>query len=113
MQKFFYEEINEWRLSKTHHLLKSTIQIGWPILKYLRVVANFLTYTGFIMVEGIDGLVQERRNSSALAIELRLSCINPSVWVCKTQNVQKHSLPGEIGDCPGCKKTPDWLAAAW
>ena len=25
----------------------------------------------------IDGLVQERRNSSALAMDLRLSCINP------------------------------------
>ena len=25
-----------------------------------------------------DGLVHERRNSSALAMELRLSCINPS-----------------------------------
>ena len=28
----------------------------------------------------IDGLVQERRNSSALAMELRLSCTNPSIW---------------------------------
>ena len=28
----------------------------------------------------IDGLMQERRNSSALAMELRLSCINPSRW---------------------------------
>ena len=28
----------------------------------------------------IDGLMQERRNSSALATELRLSCINPSVY---------------------------------
>ena len=28
----------------------------------------------------IDELVQERRNSSALAMELRLSCINPSKW---------------------------------
>ena len=28
----------------------------------------------------IDGLVQERCNSSALAIELRLSCTNPSIW---------------------------------
>ena len=27
----------------------------------------------------IDGLVQERRNSRALAMELRLSCTNPSV----------------------------------
>ena len=26
-----------------------------------------------------DGLVQERRNSSALALELRLSCTNPSM----------------------------------
>ena len=27
----------------------------------------------------IDGLVQERRNSSAIAMELRLSCTNPSI----------------------------------
>ena len=27
----------------------------------------------------LDGLVQERRNSIALAMELRLSCINPSI----------------------------------
>ena len=27
----------------------------------------------------IDGFVQERRNSSALAMELRLSCTNPSI----------------------------------
>ena len=29
----------------------------------------------------LDELVQERRNSSALAMELRLSCINPSKFV--------------------------------
>ena len=28
---------------------------------------------------GFDGLVQERRNSSALAVELCLSCTNPSI----------------------------------
>ena len=27
----------------------------------------------------IDGLVQERRNSIATALELRLSCTNPSI----------------------------------
>ena len=32
------------------------------------------------MHQYIDGLAQERRNSSALAMELRLSCINPSIW---------------------------------
>ena len=30
--------------------------------------------------ERIDGLVQERRNSIANALELRFSCTNPSVW---------------------------------
>ena len=29
--------------------------------------------------EYMDGLVQERRNSSALAMEFHLSCINPSI----------------------------------
>ena len=28
----------------------------------------------------IDGLVYERRNSVAIAMELRLSCTNPSIW---------------------------------
>ena len=28
----------------------------------------------------VDGLLQERRNSSALAMELRLSCTNQSMW---------------------------------
>ena len=28
----------------------------------------------------INGLVQGRRNSNALALELRLSCTNPSIW---------------------------------
>ena len=32
-----------------------------------------------VFVPHIDGLVQERRNSSVLAMELRLSCIDPSV----------------------------------
>ena len=29
----------------------------------------------------IDGLLQERRNSIANALELRLSCINPAIWL--------------------------------
>ena len=29
--------------------------------------------------DDFDGLLQERRNSSASAMELRLSCINPSI----------------------------------
>ena len=40
----------------------------------------------------IDGLVQEIRNSSALAMELRLSCINPSMF-CQISN-KRHALVG-------------------
>ena len=32
------------------------------------------------MVHAIDGLVQERRNSSALSMELRLSCTNSLIY---------------------------------
>ena len=31
-------------------------------------------------IDEFDGLVHERRNPSALTMELRLSCINPSSW---------------------------------
>ena len=37
----------------------------------------------------IDGLVQERCNSIALAMELRLSCTNPSIWGFKFMNMVK------------------------
>ena len=30
--------------------------------------------------DDIDGLAQERNNSSALAMELRLSCTDPLIW---------------------------------
>ena len=41
-----------------------------------------LEYSSFITrrVHHIDGLVQERRSSSALALELRLSCTKPSIY---------------------------------
>ena len=42
-------------------------------------------------IDRIDGLVQERRNSSALAMELHLSCINPSIW--SHHLVYKMGLP--------------------
>ena len=40
----------------------------WGEMNCLSIIAN------------IDGLVQERRNSSVLAMELRLSCTNPSIY---------------------------------
>ena len=43
---------------------------------------NFVKFWGTI----IDGLVQERRNSIANALELRLSCSNPSI--CEAESVR-------------------------
>ena len=38
-------------------------------------------HDGFVkLLAQIDGLVQERRYSNANALELRLSCTNPSQW---------------------------------
>ena len=42
----------------------------------------------------MDGLVQERRNSIANALELRLSSTNPSM-ICITKN-KMHSLPDSL-----------------
>ena len=42
----------------------------------------------------IDGLVQERRNSSALAMELRLSCTNPSILPELSGHKQLSEGPG-------------------
>ena len=43
----------------------------WGRHKKVRINVLYISY--------IDGLVQERRNSSALAMELRLSCTKPSI----------------------------------
>ena len=41
-----------------------------------------LTHSGLnsMAINHIDGLMQERRNSIANALELRLSCTKPSIW---------------------------------
>ena len=51
--------------------------------------------------EHIDGLVQENRNSSALAMELRLSCTKPLSWV--TIHKWHHPKPRPHGRAMGCR----------
>ena len=53
-----------------------------PLVEYLKLGKNItismpdtLCYRDYM-----DGLVQERRNSSALAMELRLSCTKPLIY---------------------------------
>ena len=55
----------------------------------------------------IDGLVQERRNSSASAMELRLSCTNQSICTC-TLNSQKRPIARANGQAMGCLLRVFW-----
>ena len=58
-------------LSTVAHLLRRLReyhQVGWLATETER------------WKEYLDRLVQERRNSSALALELHLSCTNPLTW---------------------------------
>ena len=59
--------ISFWKYSMNKHLI-SLISIS---------IRSLSTY---LLNYHIDGLVQERRNSIATALELRLSCTNPSTW---------------------------------
>ena len=53
-----------------------SIPIHWGIYAALSRAGGIYAPTG----GDIDVLMQERRNSSALAMELRLSCTNPSIF---------------------------------
>ena len=50
------------------------------LLRSLCLYVISLISQGSFGIYQIDGLVQERRNSIANALELRLSCTNPSIW---------------------------------
>ena len=47
----------------------------WYVVKFSVLNRNFTQLRWYI-----DGLIQEKRNSIANAMELRLSCINPSIY---------------------------------
>ena len=59
--------------------LMDRCQHNWyRIMEWWRVLS--------IYTDRMDGFVQERRNSSASAMELSLSCTNPSICVMKSVN---------------------------
>ena len=49
------------------------------------------------MMTYFDGLVQERRNSNALAMELCLSCTNPSIYIVK-MNCDLYKINAIVAD---------------
>ena len=78
----------------TIHRSRKWIAKSYCILEdsrtYLRNMKVGNTSNSWAVIE-IDGSVQERRKSSALAMELRLSCTNPSK--CETQSNWKIKNP--------------------
>ena len=58
----------------------------WPNLPVIDWLVSKEYYSTQLISQHIDGLVQERRNSSALAMELRLSCTKPSISSKREQN---------------------------
>ena len=65
-----------WNKRNTAHILKATTQTNseWDTCQNPDLLYEI----------HIDGLLQERRNSIANALELSLSCINPSIWSIET-----------------------------
>ena len=63
-------------------------------------------YTGECLVSRlyIDGLVQERRNSSSLAMELHLSCINPSICIMYHMFVKNSHIEAWRKWLPFCRR---------
>ena len=69
----------------TQYCKPPTYTLGFLIymsgsISLVSVMPNNETVISYLYVY-IDGLVQKRRNSSALAMELRLSCTNPLIYI--------------------------------
>ena len=64
-----------------------------PFMSLRYVLWAMIHSTSCVADMYIDGLVQERRNSSALAMELRLCCTNPSIcyWLTKVTSMKLNA----------------------
>ena len=63
-------------------MLQYGVSSSINIINHCRDFKVFVVHQRDVILKGaghIDGLVQERGNSSALAMELRLSCTNPLI----------------------------------
>ena len=72
-----------WRTSFNHNDDSYHIKCNQNQFLSIRIYyepENLLSEEQMDALIHVDGLVQERRNFSALAMKLRLSCIKPSLW---------------------------------
>ena len=80
MIKIIVLKLTQWCLHRRHSFIGLDNVLGTKF-----IVEQSLSQRGEML--HIDGLGQERRNSNVLAMELRLSCTNPSIC-----NVFCHGL---------------------
>ena len=75
----FVRGIYQWPVNSPHKgpVMRKMFPFD-DVIMLLWVLKSCLSSDSVIAVH-IDGLVQKRRNSSATALELRLSCINPLI----------------------------------
>ena len=72
--------VYNWPIDNTFHYIYIYIYIYIHI--HIYIYASVIQVMPLVkpLPEHIDGWVQERGNSIANALELRLSCTNPSIW---------------------------------
>ena len=95
----------------SHHfifrlLIRLVLKLGYSE-KAVNTMARSSATMLLSTVEYIDGLVQEIRNSIANAMELRLSCTNPSVW--DTRVLVFHKDAFQLNWKPRFLKMPNLL----
>ena len=94
-------EIHTISFKKIHLKMSSgkwrfCLVVSWKMHIYIYIYIHgwcgaytWVIYMIFVIMTYIDGLVQ-RRNSSALVMELRLSCTNPSIWSLHITWTRRH-----------------------
>ena len=93
-------------LNNTHKRQSISHLLGWDMDVFLWVKNLVYVLPSFSdVLHLIDGLVQERRYSIANALELRLSCSDPSLWyqtmtfyikICIHERTSFHTLPKRV-----------------
>ena len=69
-----------WQLSSEKRTVKTWKNRFMSMFTVIRLGMKMTKWFEMGLILQIDGLVQERRNSIANALELRLSCTKPSKW---------------------------------
>ena len=95
--------------SQNHHSIGHATKLQFTLVAIAGTTLLVLSLSQITAIHGsgtcrshIDGLVQERRNSTANALELHLSCTNPSILRCPIfkQVSRLDNMTGDLDQGP-------------